>query len=128
MRAQWPQHRGVVRANELANVSEDELQRHLDSIIDTMMDSIDRGMRIEGLLPGRLQVPRRARGIPQKLDADRFRTRHAPPVIMAHVSVLALAVNEETPAGGRGVTAPTNGAPGAVPAVLLLSRPSWPET
>src|SRR3546814_8882834 len=53
----------LVRANELANVSEDELQRHLDSIIDTMMDSIDRGMRIEGLLPGRLQVPRRARGI-----------------------------------------------------------------
>src|SRR3546814_18949840 len=98
MRAQWPQHRGVVRANELANVSEDELQRHLDSIIDTMMDSIDRGMRIEGLLPGRLQVPRRARGIQPKLDADRFRNRQAPHVIMDHVSVFAIAVNEENAA------------------------------
>src|SRR3546814_775910 len=118
----------LVRANELANVSEDELQRHLDSIIDTMMDSIDRGMRIEGLLPGRLQVPRRARGIQQKLDADRFRNRQAPHVIMDHVSVFAIAVNEENAAGGRVVTAPTNGAAGVVPAVLRYYRDFWPET
>src|SRR3546814_6881605 len=71
------------------------------SDLDTMMDSIDRGMRIEGLLPGRLQVPRRARGIQQKLDADRFRNRQAPHVIMDHVSVFAIAVNEENAAGGR---------------------------
>src|SRR3546814_3307362 len=93
-----------------------------------MMDSIDRGMRIEGLLPGRLQVPRRARGIQQKLDADRFRNRQAPHVIMDHVSVFAIAVNEENAAGGRVVTAPTNGAAGVVPAVLRYYRDFWPET
>src|SRR3546814_17800418 len=73
-----------------------------------MMDSIDRGMRIEGLLPGRLQVPRRARGIQQKLDADRFRNRQAPHVIMDHVSVFAIDVNEENAAGGRVVPAPSS--------------------
>lgn len=117
----------VVRANELAGVSEQELQRHLDSIIDTMMDCIDRGMRVEGLLPGRLQVPRRAKGIRQKLDADRFRNRQAPHVIMDYISVFAIAVNEENAAGGRVVTAPTNGAAGVVPAVLRYYRDFWPE-
>src|SRR3546814_12943817 len=91
------------------------------------MDSIDRGMSSEVLLPGRLQVPRRARGIQQKLDADRFRNRQAPHVIMDHVSVFAIAVNEENAAGGRVVTAPTNGAAGVVPAVLRYSRDFWPE-
>src|SRR3546814_19280285 len=93
-----------------------------------MMDSIDRGMRIEGLLPGRLQVPRRARCIQQKLDADRFRNRQAPHVIMDHVSVFAIAVNEENAAGGRVVTAPTHGSAGVVPAALRSYRAFCPET
>ena len=117
----------VVRANELARVSELEFQGHLDRIIDAMMDCIDRGMRTEGLLPGRLQVPRRAKAIRQKLDADRFRNRQAPHVIMDYVSVFAIAVNEENAAGGRVVTAPTNGAAGVVPAVLRYYRDFWPE-
>ena len=117
----------VVRANELARVSELEFQGHLDRIIDAMMDCIDRGMRTEGLLPGRLQVPRRAKAIRQKLDADRFRNRQAPHVVMDYVSVFAIAVNEENAAGGRVVTAPTNGAAGVVPAVLRYYRDFWPQ-
>src|SRR3546814_2878242 len=91
-----------------------------------MMDCVDRGMRTEGVLPGRLNVQRRARGLRQKLDADRFRNRQAPHAIMDHVSLFAIAVNEENAAGGRIVTAPTNGAAGVVPAVLRYYRDFWP--
>src|SRR3546814_3495104 len=71
-------------------------------------------------------VQRRARGLRQKLDADRFRNRQAPHAIMDHVSLFAIAVNEENAAGGRIVTAPTNGAAGVVPAVLRYYRDFWP--
>jgi L-serine dehydratase len=117
----------IVRANECSRVSEAELADHLDSVIEVMMTCIDRGMQGEGLLPGRLRVPRRAKGIRQQLDADRFRNRQAPHSIMDHVSLFAIAVNEENAAGGRVVTAPTNGAAGVVPAVLRYYRDFWPE-
>src|SRR3546814_5809934 len=99
---------------------------YLDRIIEVVMDCVDRGMRTEGVLPGRLNVQRRARGLRQKLDADRFRNRQAPHAIMDHVSLFAIAVNEENAAGGRIVTAPTNGAAGVVPAVLRYYRDFWP--
>jgi L-serine dehydratase len=117
----------VVRANEGAQTSEAELRAYFDRIIDVMMDCVDRGMQTEGVLPGRLKVPRRAKGLRQKLDADRFRNRQAPHAIMDHVSLFAIAVNEENAAGGRVVTAPTNGAAGVVPAVLRYYRDFWPE-
>ncbi|WP_068081128.1 L-serine ammonia-lyase [Novosphingobium rosa] len=117
----------VVRANETALTSAEELCDYLDRIIDVMMNCIDRGMQTEGILPGRLKVPRRAKGIRQKLDADRFRNRQAPHAIMDHVSLFAIAVNEENAAGGRVVTSPTNGAAGVVPAVLRYYRDFWPE-
>jgi L-serine dehydratase len=117
----------VVCANERAQTSEAELRAYFDRIIDVMMDCVDRGMQTEGVLPGRLKVPRRAKGLRQKLDADRFRNRQAPHAIMDHVSLFAIAVNEENAAGGRVVTAPTNGAAGVVPAVLRYYRDFWPE-
>lgn len=116
----------IVSANERASTSAAELWEYLDRIIQVMMDCVDRGMQAEGVLPGRLNVQRRAKGIRQKLDADRFRNRQAPHAIMDHVSLFAIAVNEENAAGGRVVTAPTNGAAGVVPAVLRYYRDFWP--
>lgn len=117
----------VVRANERAVTSDTELSGYLDGIIDVMMMCIDLSMQSEGILPGRLKVPRRAKGLRQKLNADRFRNRQTPHVIMDHVSLFAIAVNEENAAGGRIVTAPTNGAAGVVPAVLRYYRDFWPD-
>lgn len=117
----------VVRANEQVRMTQNELRNYLDGIVEAMMACIERGMRTEGTLPGRLHVPRRASGIRQKLEADRFRNRQAPHAIMDHVSLFAIAVNEENAAGGRVVTAPTNGAAGVVPAVLRYYRDFWPE-
>lgn len=116
----------VMRANELALTSAAELEAYLDRVIEVMMTCIDRGMQADGILPGRLKVPRRARALRQKLDGDRFRNRQAPHSIMDHISLFAIAVNEENAAGCRVVTAPTNGAAGVVPAVLRYYRDFWP--
>lgn len=116
----------IVSANERSRTSDSELRAYLDRITAVMMDCIERGMRTEGVLPGRLKVRRRAKDIRRKLDADRFRNRQAPHAIMDHVSLFAIAVNEENAAGGRIVTAPTNGAAGVVPAVLRYYRDFWP--
>ncbi|WP_174549207.1 serine dehydratase beta chain, partial [Novosphingobium rosa] len=102
----------VMRANEYARISPAELDDYLDRVIAVMMTCIDRGMSTDGILPGRLKVPRRAMKLRQKLDGDRFRNRQAPHNIMDHISLFAIAVNEENAAGGKIVTAPTNGAAG----------------
>lgn len=117
----------VMRANEHAKTSPAELEEYLDRVIAVMMNCIDRGMSTDGILPGRLKVPRRAMKLRQKLDGDRFRNRQAPHNIMDHISLFAIAVNEENAAGGKVVTAPTNGAAGVVPAVLRYYRDFWPE-
>jgi len=117
---------GVVRANEIACGSEAELGRTLDSIVAAMMACIDRGMRTEGMLPGGLQVWRRAPGLRRRLDAQRPLNARPPHEIMDHVSLFAIAVNEENAAGGRVVTAPTNGAAGVMPAVLRYYRDMIP--
>jgi L-serine dehydratase len=92
------------------------------SIAQVMFACIDRGLSTGGTLPGSLHVQRRARGIYSHLQADRERGLSAPNEIMDYVSVFAIAVNEENAAGGRVVTAPTNGAAGVVPAVLRYYR------
>jgi L-serine dehydratase len=108
----------VVRENERSFRSDAETNAGLDRIWATMHDCIERGVRGEGILPGGLLVQRRAgrlyRNL-QKPDYDPF--RH-----MDWVSLFALAVNEENAAGGRVVTAPTNGAAGVIPAVLAYYR------
>jgi len=87
----------------------------------TMSDSIDRGIATEGTLPGGLNVRRRAAGLARRLermDAEgRFRDPLAP---MDSVTLVAMAVNEENAAGGRVVTAPTNGAAGVIPAIAYF--------
>ncbi len=82
-----------------------------------MRACIDRGMNTEGVLPGPLRVPRRASALRRMLvTTDKF--SNDPMNVVDWVNMFALAVNEENAAGGRVVTAPTNGACGIVPAVL----------
>ncbi|MDA8249558.1 MAG: L-serine ammonia-lyase [Rhodospirillales bacterium] len=112
----------IVFANECALRPAAEVEAHIAAVIATMMACIERGMTTEGELPGRLRVRRRAAGLRARLEADRFRNVRHPHEVMDHVSLFAIAVNEENAAGGRIVTAPTNGAAGVVPAVLRYYR------
>ncbi len=112
----------IVFANECALRPPAEVEAHVAAVIATMMDCIERGMAAEGVLPGRLRVKRRAGALRAGLEADRFRNLRNPHEVMDHVSLFAIAVNEENAAGHRVVTAPTNGAAGVVPAVLRYYR------
>lgn len=109
---------GLMAANELAVRSEAEIADGLDEIIDAMFACVDRGMRTPGVLPGSLKVTRRAHGIWRNLVEDADRRLADPLAALDWVNLWALAVNEENAAGGRVVTAPTNGAAGLLPAVL----------
>lgn len=113
----------LVFANEIRRQSAAEVEKRLDQIVAVMMASIDRGMSIEGELPGGLHVRRRAAALKRKLTASNYRAPHE---VMDWVSLYAIAVNEENAAGGRVVTAPTNGASGIVPATLRYYRDHCP--
>ncbi len=106
------------RANEVSRGGADSLAKGTARIWEVMADCIDRGLASEGILPGGLQVKRRAKGIHDALMAERGMNLTAPHTINDWMSVYAMAVNEENAAGGQVVTAPTNGAAGVVPAVL----------
>ena len=107
---------GIVRRNETAWRTAAETDAGLDRIWAVMEQCIERGCRGEGVLPGGLHVPRRAGRLFRSLQA---RPAAADPLAaLDWVSLFALAVNEENAAGGRVVTAPTNGAAGVIPAVL----------
>ncbi len=106
----------IVRANETAWRPADETDRRLDQIWAVMDDCIARGCRVEGVLPGGLGVRRRAGRLYQNLEGRS--TADDPMAALDWVSLFALAVNEENAAGGRVVTAPTNGAAGVIPAIL----------
>ncbi|MGO4872282.1 MAG: L-serine ammonia-lyase, partial [Roseiarcus sp.] len=112
----------LVRANENAARPASEVDAHLDTVIGAMFASLDRGLSREGPLPGGLKVTRRAKAIYDHLVANAGRNARAAHEIMDYVSVYAMAVNEENAAGGRVVTAPTNGAAGVIPAVLRYYR------
>ncbi|WP_336749344.1 L-serine ammonia-lyase [Pantoea vagans] len=108
---------GLVMKNELALHSRDEIHAYFTKIWLTMQACIDRGLNTEGVLPGPLRVPRRAASLRRLLTSS---TKHSsdPMIVIDWINMFALAVNEENAAGGRVVTAPTNGACGIVPAVL----------
>ncbi|HEY0013652.1 MAG TPA: L-serine ammonia-lyase [Allosphingosinicella sp.] len=108
----------VVRANERAVRSDAEIDEKLDGIVAAMSACIDRGMAIGGILPGGLNVKRRAPGLHRLLMERAERTLQDPLTVLDWVNLWALAVNEENAAGGRVVTAPTNGAAGIVPAIM----------
>lgn len=118
----------VVRANELANLSEDELLDGLNDIWQVMQDCVNDGCRHDGILPGGLQVQRRAKAIYQQLSAaDSRKAFNDALAVMDWVNLYALAVNEENASGGRVVTAPTNGAAGVIPAVMHYYRDFCPS-
>ncbi|MDF0599961.1 L-serine ammonia-lyase [Psychromarinibacter sp. C21-152] len=107
------------RANELTRHARAALDDGLVRIWDVMKACMDRGLTAEsGILPGGLNVRRRAGAIRQRLEDERGRNLTPPHVINDWMSVYAMAVNEENAAGGQVVTAPTNGAAGTVPAVI----------
>ena len=112
----------LVRANEAALDPGGEVDARLDRLLAAMFASLERGLTREGSLPGGLAVARRAKAIHDKLRADAGRNARAAHEIMDYVAVYAMAVNEENAAGGRVVTAPTNGAAGVMPAVLRYYR------
>lgn len=103
--------------NERAITSEDAVRRYCRDVWNTMKDSMKRGMETSGALPGPLRVPRRAPGLRGRLKAQQNLSRD-PFLIMDWINLFALAVSEENAAGGRVVTAPTNGSCGVVPAVM----------
>jgi L-serine dehydratase len=104
----------VVLENEKSSHSEREIRSYVDRIWQTMHASVERGLQTEGILPGGLKVRRRAPALAKKLQKEGERD---PLHAMDWVNVFAMAVNEENAAGGRMVTAPTNGAAGVIPAV-----------
>ncbi|WP_099866556.1 L-serine ammonia-lyase [Pararhizobium haloflavum] len=106
------------RANELTRMSEDKLDAGLDAIWAAMDGCIERGLAQDGIMPGGLKVRRRARAIHDRLEEDWRSNRVNPLVANDWLSVFAMAVNEENAAGGRIVTAPTNGAAGVIPATI----------
>jgi L-serine dehydratase len=108
----------IARANERAGLPDEEIDRRLQAIVDAMSGCIDRGIAIDGILPGGLKVKRRAPGLHRLLMERAERTLQDPLTVLDWVNLWALAVNEENAAGGRVVTAPTNGAAGIVPAIL----------
>jgi L-serine dehydratase len=108
---------GIVLANERAlGQTEEQIRTGLDDLWQVMRACVERGCRTDGMLPGGLKVQRRAPRLFRQLTCER--DGNDPLRAMDWVTVYALAVNEENAAGGRVVTAPTNGAAGIVPAVL----------
>jgi len=106
------------RANEVSRGGADNLRTGTKRLWQVMNDCIDRGLETDGILPGGLNVKRRAKGIHDALLAERGVNQSAPHTINDWMSVYAMAVNEENAAGGQVVTAPTNGAAGVMPATL----------
>ena len=108
----------LMRANELAIRTANEIDDGIESIWDAMNRCIGRGLTANGVLPGGLGVRRRACSIHEALMQERGNNLTAPHSINDWISVYAMAVNEENASGGQIVTAPTNGAAGVVPATI----------
>ncbi len=116
----------MMMANECVSRSEEEVRAGVLRIWGVMNGCIDRGMKEEGILPGGLSVRRRAAGIHRELLIEAERNAKLPHDCIDWVSLWAIAVNEENAAGGRVVTAPTNGAAGVIPAVARYYHEYFP--
>lgn len=110
--------RDLMWENERTWRSDQEIRQRLLAIWNAMQACVQRGCAVEGILPGGLNVKRRAPQLYRELAMHDKESLRDPVELMDWVSLFALAVNEENAAGGRVVTAPTNGAAGIIPAVL----------
>lgn len=108
----------VMMANEQALHPDTNISQRVLEIAHTMQACIEKGCNTTGILPGSLQVKRRAAELFKKLQENGVPKPSLNTDVMHWLNVYAMAVNEENAAGGRVVTAPTNGAAGIVPAVL----------
>ena len=108
----------LMRRNEQHWRSDAEIDAGLNKIWTVMQACVERGCRTQGVLPGGFKVKRRAADLYIKLRSNPEASLRDPLQVLDWVNLYALAVNEENAAGGRVVTAPTNGAAGIVPAVL----------
>ncbi|WP_158968672.1 L-serine ammonia-lyase [Chachezhania sediminis] len=106
------------RENETVRIGRDAMTRGTARIWEVMADCIDRGLSVDGRLPGGLNVSRRAKAIHEALLAERGQNLAPPHTVNDWIATYAMAVNEENAAGGQVVTAPTNGAAGVMPAVI----------
>jgi L-serine dehydratase len=106
------------RANETVSIENKNLDAGLDRIWNAMNACMERGLRQTGTLPGGLKVKRRAAEIFAQLKREQGDNSMQPHRVMDFLSVYGMAINEENAAGGKVVTAPTNGAAGVVPAVI----------
>ena len=108
----------IMFENEKAWRSEKEIKTKILSLWSVMQECIQNGINTNGVLPGGLNVSRRAYGLNQQLIKASKSSKDDPLSVLDWVTLYALAINEENAAGGRIVTAPTNGAAGIIPAVL----------
>lgn len=108
----------IMMANECVRQPEVDVRKGLLAIWDVMQECVVNGCNNDGILPGGLKVKRRAASLYKQLQARRDMVMVDPLLATDWVTLYALAVNEENAAGGRVVTAPTNGAAGIIPAVL----------
>ena len=104
--------------NERSLRSDTEIKTGLFAIAKTMRACIEKGCAVKGILPGGLNIPRRAPKLHEKLMSKGKPVSYQQFDSMEWLNLFAIAVNEENAAGGRVVTAPTNGAAGIIPAVL----------
>jgi L-serine dehydratase len=116
----------VMMANEKTWRSEADIRKGLLDIWKVMRNCVNNGCRNEGILPGGMKVKRRAADLSRKLRGEPGITYKDPLVTLDWVNLWALAVNEENAAGGRVVTAPTNGAAGIIPAVMHYYQHFYP--
>jgi len=105
----------LVLQNEMHWRSREEVRQRISDLWGAMRDCVDRGLRTDGVLPGKMSVLRRA----AKLHRNLLQREASALDAMEWVNTFAIAVNEENAAGGRVVTSPTNGAAGVIPAVLM---------
>ncbi|MEM9422644.1 MAG: L-serine ammonia-lyase, partial [Pseudomonadota bacterium] len=117
----------IVLANEDTFRSREETAAGLNAIWAAMTSCIDRGLSTKGVLPGGLEVTRRAPGLHEKLTSSVSNERES---LFDWLNVYAMAVNEENAAGGQVVTSPTNGAAGIIPAVakFYCTGEGWTDT
>lgn len=108
----------VTMQNECANRSESEVREGMLAVWRVMAACVERGCKERGELPGPMQVKRRAADLSASLRSRSEESLRDPLSMLDWVNLYAMAVNEENAAGGRVVTAPTNGAAGVIPAVL----------
>ncbi len=110
------------RANEEKVSGADALNNELEQIWNAMNSCIERGLKRKGIMPGGLNVERRAAKIYNQLQDEWKQNKVNPMLANDWLSVYAMAVNEENASGGRVVTAPTNGAAGVIPAVIAYMK------